>query len=152
MYTAQYIHEFQCINLSDSRHTCIHSSSRGEQAHGVQQGGHGERGQRGGPMSSPPPTLPLEEVPRPHAGDTTGGAGDVGGTKANLDASRSEVQDNDLHGLYGALVQRRPVSHLVSEGLHLHGSQCILFATFLLFHRQLCRSPLGLGAISTRTV
>ena len=152
MYTAQYIHEFQCINLSDPRHTCIHSSSRGEQAHRVQQGGHGERGQRGGPMSSPPPMLPLEEVPRMHAWDTTGGAGDVGGTKANRDASRSEVEGNDLHGLYGTLVQRRPASHLVSEGLHLHGSQCILFATFLLFHRQPCRSPLGLGAISTPTV
>ena len=92
MYTTQYIHEFQCINLSDPRHTCIHSSSRGEQAHGVQQGGHGERGQLGGPMSSPPPMLPLEEVPRPHAGDTTGRAGDVGGTEANRVASCGEVQ------------------------------------------------------------
>ena len=50
----------------------IHSFGRGEQAHRVQEGGHGERVQRGGPMSSQPPTLPLEEVLRPHPGDTTG--------------------------------------------------------------------------------
>ena len=33
------------------------------------------------------------EVPRPHAGDTTDGAGDVGGIEANRAASRSEVQE-----------------------------------------------------------
>ena len=69
----------------------IHSSGRGEQAHGVQEGGHGERVQRGGPMSSQPPTLPLEEVPRLHTGDTTGGAGDIRGTEANRAASRGEI-------------------------------------------------------------
>ena len=60
--------------------------------HGVQEGGHGERAQRGGSMSSPPPTLPLEEVPCPHAGDTTSGAGNVGGPKASRAASHGEVQ------------------------------------------------------------
>ena len=43
-------------------------------------------------MSCQPPALPLEEVPRPHDGDTTGRAGDVGGTEANRAASSGEVQ------------------------------------------------------------
>ncbi|XP_040243660.2 uncharacterized protein [Aegilops tauschii subsp. strangulata] len=43
-------------------------------------------------MSSPPPALRLEEAPRPHAADTTGAAGDVGGADANRAASGGEVQ------------------------------------------------------------
>ena len=129
----------------------IHSSGQGGQAHRLQEGGHGERVQHGGPMSSQPPTLPLEEVPRLHTGDTTGGAGDIGGTEANRAASRGEILATICTACMAPWCSDGP-HRILSEGLHFHGSQCILFATFLLFRLQPCRFPLGLGAISTRTV